>query len=217
MQSVFGLHNLARIKAFCYATTASDGSVHRQQIEREAPVFCDVSNWSSDKLINQITRDGIHILVNLNGYTRGARNEIFAARPAPIQMSFMGFAGTLGAEWCDYILADVTAIPPETLRPWRGNLQVGDVFRDGTEETTGDWVYSENIIFCRDTFFCCDHAQSCEQDERNVTWEEEQSRRWKMRKELFPKLADDAVILGNFNQLYKVSSHVRVFEESGPN
>ncbi|KAA8568326.1 hypothetical protein EYC84_007362 [Monilinia fructicola] len=119
MQSVFGFHNPSRAKAFCYATTASDNSVHRQQIEREAPVFRDVSSWTADRLVNQIVQDGIHILINLNGYTRGARNEVFAARPAPIQMSFMGFAGTLGAEWCDYLLADETAIPPETLRPWR--------------------------------------------------------------------------------------------------
>ncbi|KAK5067880.1 hypothetical protein LTR16_009803, partial [Cryomyces antarcticus] len=109
MQSVFGLHSAKRVKAFCYATTASDNSVHRQQIEREAPVFHDASSWPAERLLNQIIQDGIHILVNLNGYTRGARNEIFAARPAPIQMSFMGFAGTLGAEWCDYLLADETA------------------------------------------------------------------------------------------------------------
>lgn len=205
MQSVFGLHNPSKTKAFCYATTASDRSVHRQQIEREAPVFRDVSNWSPDKLVEQIVQDGIHILVNLNGYTRGARNEIFAARPAPIQMSFMGFAGTLGAEWCDYILADTTAIPPQTLRPYRRNVSVTDIFEDETEGDAGDWVYSENIIFCRDTFFCCDHAQSCDADERDMSWEDAQLRRWKMRKELFPTLPDDAIILGNFNQLYKVS------------
>ncbi|KAK7717089.1 hypothetical protein SLS63_010807 [Diaporthe eres] len=204
MQSVFGFHNQTRAKAFCYATTASDGSAHRQQIEREAPVFRDVSNWSSDKVIERIVEDGIHILVNLNGYTRGARNEIFAARPAPIQMSFMGFAGTLGAEWCDYLLADTTAIPPETLRPWRGNLSLTDVFRDDAEGDAEDWVYSENIIFCRDTFFCCDHRQSADAAERTVTWEEEQRRRWKMRKEIFPDLPDDMIILGNFNQLYKI-------------
>src|SRR5437667_1452505 len=130
MQSVFGFHNTSRVRAICYATTASDRSIHRQQIEREAPVFRDVNAWPSDKLVDQIVEDGVHILVNLNGYTRGARNEIFAARPAPIQMSFMGFAGTLGAEWCDYILADTTAIPPQTLRPWRRNLSLEDVFRD---------------------------------------------------------------------------------------
>jgi len=204
MQSVFGFHDPTRAKAFCYATTASDRSVHRQQIEREAPVFRDVSNWSSEALVQQIIRDGIHILVNLNGYTRGARNEIFAARPAPIQMSFMGFAGTLGAEWCDYILADATAIPPETLRPGRSSRGPADLFRHVNEGQDGDWVYSENVIFCRDTFFCCDHAQSADATERRVTWEDEQRRRWKMRKDLFPNLPDDAIILGNFNQLYKV-------------
>ncbi|KAF9765908.1 hypothetical protein IL306_001730, partial [Fusarium sp. DS 682] len=204
MQSVFGFHNPKRARAICYATTASDRSVHRQQIEREAPVFRDVSSWPADKLVEQIIKDEIHILVNLNGYTRGARNEIFAARPAPVQMSFMGFAGTLGAEWCDYILADSTAIPPETLRPWRGNFKITDVFKDDTEGEQEDWMYSENIIYCRDTFFCCDHAQSCDSGERSVTWEQEQKRRWKMRKELFPTLSDDTIIMGNFNQLYKI-------------
>ncbi|RYP73320.1 hypothetical protein DL771_003749 [Monosporascus sp. 5C6A] len=204
MQSVFGFHNPLRAKAFCYATTASDRSVHRQQIEREAPVFRDVSSWSPERLVQQIVEDKIHILVNLNGYTRGARNEIFAARPAPIQMSFMGFAGTLGAEWCDYILADETAIPPPTLRPVRSNLGLEDVFRDEELNEAEDWMYSENIIFCRGSFFCCDHAQSCEPGERSVTWHEEQRRRWKMRKEIFPNLSDDAIILGNFNQLYKI-------------
>ncbi|KAI1028892.1 hypothetical protein LB503_002364 [Fusarium chuoi] len=204
MQSVFGFHNPNRARAICYATTASDRSVHRQQIEREAPVFRDVSSWPADKLVEQIIKDEIHILVNLNGYTRGARNEIFAARPAPVQMSFMGFAGTLGAEWCDYILADSTAIPPETLRPWRGNFDIVDVFKDDTEGEEEDWMYSENIIYCRDTFFCCDHAQSCDASERSVTWEQEQRRRWKMRKELFPALSDDTIIMGNFNQLYKI-------------
>lgn len=203
MQSVFGMHNPSRAKAFCYATTPSDNSVHRQQIEREAPVFRDVNGWTADRLVQQIVQDGIHILVNLNGYTRGARNEVFAARPAPIQMSFMGFAGTLGAEWCDYILADETAIPHETLRPWRSNLELEDLLGDRQSQEEEDWVYSENIIFCRDTFFCCDHAQS-EPRENRLSWDEEQRRRWAMRKELFPSLSDDAIILGNFNQLYKV-------------
>ncbi len=206
MQSVFGFHDKRRVKAFCYATTASDGSVHRQQIEREAPIFYDASSWSIDCVVNQVLADGIHILINLNGYTRGARNEVFAARPAPIQMSFMGFAGTLGAEWCDYLLADKIAVPPQTLRPWRGNVDLTDQTQDGNnEDDHDDWVYGENIIFTRDTFFCCDHRQSApDAQEPQLSWLEEQRRRWKMRKDLFPTLPDDAVIFGNFNQLYKV-------------
>lgn len=206
MQSVFGLHNRARVKAFCYATTAGDGSVHRQQIEREAPRFYDASSWSIDRLVNQVVEDGIHILVNLNGYTRGARNEVFAARPAPIQMSFMGFAGTLGAEWCDYLLADKIAVPPQTLRPWRRNIDLLDQTMDeNNENDLGDWVYGENLIFTRDTFFCCDHRQSApDSQEVQLSWVDEQTRRWRMRHELFPDLADDKIIFGNFNQLYKV-------------
>jgi tetratricopeptide (TPR) repeat protein len=202
MQSVFGLHDSSKVKAFCYATTASDHSAHREQIEREAPVFRDTSSWSSDRLVQQIVQDEIHILVNLNGYTRGARNEVFAARPAPIQMSFMGFAGTLGAEWCDYLLADKIAVPPETLRPWRRNVELEDQLCHDQSVEEDEWVYSENIIFCRDTFFCCDHRQSSQDSQ--VPWEEEQQRRWRMRKDLFPNLSNDAIILGNFNQLYKV-------------
>ena len=206
MQSVFGFHDRNRVKAFCYATTASDGSVHRQQIEREAPVFHDASLWSIDRLVNQVVSDGIHILINLNGYTRGAKNEVFAARPVPVQMSFMGFAGTLGAEWCDYLLADTIAVPPQTLRPWRGNVDLIDQTKDGNNDDDQDeWVYGENIIFTKDTFFCCDHRQSApDSQETQLSWPEEQRRRWKMRKELFPDLSDDTVIFGNFNQLYKV-------------
>jgi len=216
MQSVFGLHDKTRVRAVCYATTASDGSVHRQQIQNEAPVFYDASSWSVERLVNQIVSDEIHVLVNLNGYTRGARNEVFAARPAPIHMSFMGFAGTLGAEWCDYVFADTISVPPTTLSPWRRNVDIEDRLRaDSLVEDVEDWVYSENIIFARDTFFCVDHKQSAPDAERGApnlrdptareeAWEKEQAARWKLRKELFPTLSESAVILGNFNQLYKI-------------
>ncbi|KAI9675137.1 MAG: hypothetical protein M1817_001545 [Caeruleum heppii] len=206
MQSVFGFHDPEAVKAYCYATTATDNSVHRRQIEREAPVFVDASHWPAERLVTQIVEDGIHILINLNGYTRGARNEVFAARPAPIQMSFMGFAGTLGAEWCDYLLADRVAVPPETLRPGRNTTSVRDVLVDESlAEEKEDWMYSENIIFARDTFFCCDHRQSApDSSGEQLLWHDEEQRRWKMRKEIFPNLADDAVIFGNFNQLYKI-------------
>ena len=205
MQSVFGFHDSSRVRAYCYATTASDNSPHRDQIQREAPVFYDTSSWPMERLVRQIVDDGIHILINLNGYTRGARNEVFAARPAPIQMSFMGFAGTLGAEWCDYLLADTTSIPPSMLRPWRRNVDLVDQTKDNNYDDDSEWVYSENIIYARDTFFCCDHRQSApDSQEAQLNWQDEKQRRKRMRRELFPDLAEDAVILGNFNQLYKV-------------
>lgn len=104
MQSVFGFHDLAHFTVFCYATSPSDKSPYRLKIEAEAEHFVDVSACSTQQIVDRIVQDQIHILVNLSGYTKGARNEVFACRPAPVQMSYMGFAGTLAAGWCDYFV-----------------------------------------------------------------------------------------------------------------
>lgn len=118
----------------------------------------------------------------------------------------MGFAGTLGAEWCDYILADQISIPPETLIPRKRNITMEErLLEEDHAEDAEDWIYGERIVFTRHTFFCCDHKQSApDSQEKCLSWEEEQSRRWQMRKEIFPELPDNMIILGNFNQLYKV-------------
>ena len=56
-------------------------------------------------------QERIQILVNLNGYTKGARNEIFAMQPAPIQVSYMGFPGTTGAKYIHYLVTDEFVSP----------------------------------------------------------------------------------------------------------
>ncbi|KAJ1906241.1 hypothetical protein LPJ81_001455 [Coemansia sp. IMI 209127] len=116
MQSVFAMHDRTRFRIYCYATTNSDGTAHRQKIESGSDVFLNCSAWSTQRIVEQIANDRIHVLVNLNGYTKGARNEIFAARPAPVLVAFMGFAGTLGAGWCDYVVTDPIVCPPWTVR-----------------------------------------------------------------------------------------------------
>lgn len=216
MQSIFGLHNPQSVNAYCYATTSSDGSIHRQQIEREAPHFRDASSWTPEKLVTKIVEDGIHILVNLNGYTRGAKNEIFAARPAPVHMSFMGFAGTLGAEWCDYVYADQISVPFNTLSPYRSNTTVEDKLdpQSHNEDEEG-WIYAENVIFSKSSFFCVDHKQSAPDISSgplssydsaicDKAWNSHLAARFKLRREIFPSISDTGVILGNFNQLYKI-------------
>lgn len=82
----------------------SDGSSYRLKVEKESQHFLNVSAFTTQEIVEKIVEDGIHILINLSGYTKGARNEVFAARPAPVQMSYMGFAGTLAAGWCDYFI-----------------------------------------------------------------------------------------------------------------
>ncbi|KAJ2909386.1 hypothetical protein GGI21_001935, partial [Coemansia aciculifera] len=192
MQSVFGMHDRSRFYVTCYATTAADGSAHRQKIEAEADSFVDCAAWSTARIVERIVADGIHVLVNLNGYTKGARNEIFAARPAPVLVAFMGFAGTLGAGWCDYVVTDPIVCPPwtvrcearsERLRKLRQKRprEMQEVGRESDssagpsdswdfgeldpEEDCGEWVYTERMIYMPHTYFVNDHRQGFREDE----------------------------------------------------
>jgi protein O-GlcNAc transferase len=97
MLSTFSLHDPQRFNIFVYATTGSDNSNYRQRIEQDAQIFRDVSTSPTQAVVEQITEDKIHVLVNLGGYTKAARNDIFATRPCPVQMSLMGYAATSGA------------------------------------------------------------------------------------------------------------------------
>ena len=219
MQSCFGFHDLSRFSVHLYATTASDQSPFRQKIEREAQHFLDVSRMKNETIIDRIVQDGIHILINLNGYTKGARNEIFAARPCPVQMEFMGFAGPLVAGWIDWVIADPIVCPPSYTSGdvWRkiaaaapGELQPTDL--PGAldpEGPRGDWIYSERFIYMPHTYFVNDHKQGFRETENpsgvnpEEEWRIEEEKRWSARKELFPNLPDDYIIFADFNQLYK--------------
>ncbi|KAI3794895.1 hypothetical protein L1987_37536 [Smallanthus sonchifolius] len=111
MGSVFGMHNIENVEVFCYALSPNDGSEWRLRIQSEAEHFKDVSAMTSDMIARLINEDQIQILINLNGYTKGARNEIFALQPAPIQVSYMGFPGTTGASYIQYLVTDKFVSP----------------------------------------------------------------------------------------------------------
>ncbi|QRW05064.1 glycosyltransferase family 41 protein [Ceratobasidium sp. AG-Ba] len=186
MQSVFSMHDRVKFEIFCYATSVSDGSAYRAKIELEAHHFVDMSSWPTQAIVERIISDGIHILVNLNGYTKGARNDIFVVRPAPIVVSLMGFAGTLAAGWSDYIVTDLTACNPNSsaLEMWRRRLKEGgetsrmqnsfshielecdfDIDPD-PESTSEHWMFSEKFILMPHTCFVTDHKQSFREDDR---------------------------------------------------
>ena len=224
IQSVFGMHDRSRFNIFCYATSPPDHSTYRHKIEHEAQHFIDVSNWPTQRIINQILRDQIHILVNLNGYTKGARSDIFASRPCPVQIQLMGFAGTMASSWTDWMVADPIVCHPRMTSAFRWrerncegeNDWIGDFGGSlDPESPREDWVYTERLIYMPRTYFANDHAQGFRHPAEvnfvasevalsaDDAWEIEEMRRWTMRKRLFPSLPDDYVIFADFNQLYK--------------
>jgi protein O-GlcNAc transferase len=100
-----------RFEAFAYGIVARDSGPIGQRIERAFEHFADVSSESSSGIARRIRDDRIGILFDLNGYTRHAREAIFALRPAPLQLNGLGYLGTLGADWYDYILTDRFVTP----------------------------------------------------------------------------------------------------------
>ncbi|KQS71055.1 UDP-N-acetylglucosamine--peptide N-acetylglucosaminyltransferase 110 kDa subunit isoform X1 [Drosophila erecta] len=137
MQSVPGLHDRSKVEIFCYALSPDDGTTFRQKISRESENFVDLSQIPCNgKAADKIFNDGINILVNMNGYTKGARNEIFALRPAPIQVMWLGYPGTSGASFMDYIITDSVTSPIELA-----------------------YQYSEKLSYMPHTYFIGDHKQ----------------------------------------------------------
>ena len=83
----------------------------RQRLEKSFDSFTDVQSMSDRDIALQARQDKIDIAVDLNGYTQYARTGIFAYRAAPIQISYLGYPGSMGAEFIDYIVADQHLIP----------------------------------------------------------------------------------------------------------
>lgn len=108
---LFELHDRDRFElhAFSFGPDKHDGL--RARIHSAFDRFHDVAN-SDDKGIADLSRElSIHVAVDLKGYTRDARPGIFARRAAPLQMSFLGYPGSMGADFIDYIVADGVVIP----------------------------------------------------------------------------------------------------------
>lgn len=137
MASVFKMHDSLKFEVFCYALSPDDESVWRRKVEEEAEHFKDISELTYFDAARLIRTDNIHVLINLDGYTKGACNQIFARRPAPIQASYMGFAGTMGAEFMDYVIADQVTIPLKHAQ-----------------------FYDEKIVHLPNSHVICDHNQS---------------------------------------------------------
>ena len=113
MLSMFGLHDRNRFKVYCYSFGTDDKSRFRERIKRESDRFVDIRSFSDIEAAQQIFKDRVDILIDLNGHTRGGRLGICSFRPAPIQASYLGFPGTTGADFIDYIITDRIVTPEE--------------------------------------------------------------------------------------------------------
>jgi protein O-GlcNAc transferase len=109
-------HDKSRFETIALSFGPDDGSDQRHRIKSAVEEFVDVRNRSDADLAALIRRREIDILIDMMGFTLGGRFGVLARRAAPIQVNFLGYPATMGADWVDYLIADRTIIPAEHFR-----------------------------------------------------------------------------------------------------
>ena len=113
MAELFERHDRSHFEVYAYSFGADDGSPMRQRLVNAFEHFHDVTQWSDERVAQHMREQEIDIAVDLKGYTSENRMRIFALRPAPIQVNYLGYPGTSGADFIDYLVGDAIVTPPE--------------------------------------------------------------------------------------------------------
>ena len=106
----------SRLEMFAYSLRADDDNPFQRRARMAFEHYADVSQEAVARIAQRVRDDRIAILIDRNGYTLNAREGIFPLRPAPIQINCIGFPGTMGAEWYDYIFTDRFSVPEHLRR-----------------------------------------------------------------------------------------------------
>lgn len=113
MGSVFEHHDPTKVTIHAYSYGPDDGSPTRRRLEAAFAHFTDIRALDHGAAAQLIRDEGIDILIDLMGYMRLARTEILAMRPAPIQVNWLGYPGSMAVDFMDYIIVDKTVAPLE--------------------------------------------------------------------------------------------------------
>lgn len=152
-------HDRSRFEIIAFSFSPPADSPIRRRLERAFDRFVDVSAMSDQDIALLSRRMEIDIAIDLNGYTANSRAGIFAMRHAPIQVNHLGYPGTLGADFIDYIIADQTVVPKEHMSDFSEQIvYLPDTywFNDSTKEISDRRLSRAELGLPDDGFvFCC--------------------------------------------------------------
>jgi protein O-GlcNAc transferase len=113
MAGMLECHDPSRFDVTGISLGSDDNSAMRRRVKAAFARFLDVETFSDEQISSLVRSLEVDILVNLMGFTADSRSGILADRPAPVQVNYLGYAGTMGAPYIDYILGDRFTIPEE--------------------------------------------------------------------------------------------------------
>lgn len=112
---LFEAHDRSRFDIYAYDYSPEDGSTHRHRLQKSVNHWRDIRSLDDQAAIKQIMDDEIDVLIDLHGLSSGARPGIFAARPACLQGTYLGFIGTTSMTWFDFFITDRYAVSESSI------------------------------------------------------------------------------------------------------
>src|SRR5262245_11812045 len=159
MAGMFECHDKTQFEIAAISIGADDSSELRNRVKNAFDDFVEGGSLSDDEIAHRIKQKEIDILVDLNGFTQNTRTGIFALRAAPIQVNYLGYPGTMGANYIDYIIADGTLVPQSHQQDYSEKIAyLPDSYQvNDTKRAISEKVFSrEEMGLPRDGFvFCC--------------------------------------------------------------
>ena len=156
---VFEKHDRSQFKVHGYSIKATKKDSMHKRLVAAFDEFKDLSDVSDKEAALTVREDGIDIAIDLNGYTANSRIGIFAYRAAPIQINYLGYPGTIGADFIDYIIADQTLIPEDSIKYYSEKpiyLPHTYMPTDNTREISTKPITRTEMGLPEDSFvFCC--------------------------------------------------------------
>jgi len=158
MAGLFEQHDRSCFEVIAFSFGPSKADAMRRRLEGAFDQFHDVGYLSDSGIAELATRIGIDIAIDLKGFTQHARSGIFAQRVAPLQVNYLGYPGTMAADYIDYLIADQDVIPSGHTAHYREKIvwlphcyQVNDDRRalaDDTFNRRGAGLPEQGFVFC---------------------------------------------------------------------
>ena len=108
---LYGMHDRSKFEVWVYSYGPDDKHPVRQRIQEGAEHFVNLEGHSTQNMVERIRNDEIDILVDLSGNTRGSKIQVLGHRPAPVQVHWLGFIGSMGSQYYDYTIVDGFVAP----------------------------------------------------------------------------------------------------------
>jgi predicted O-linked N-acetylglucosamine transferase (SPINDLY family) len=154
---LFELHDRERFEVFGFSLGPPATDAMRMRLAAAFDHFIDLSRMDDRAAARRARELGIDIAIDLGGYTENSRTGIFAWRAAPVQASYLGYLGTMGADYYDYLLADRVIVPQADSRhysehiAWLPSYQVNDSRRrvaDASLVRSDEGLPEHAFVFC---------------------------------------------------------------------